>query len=159
MIRPAKFADIPAMAGIMVERYEGSLYARLGEMDMRATKALLTGAVQRHGGHNAGSTLAVVDERDGAVAGFVIGLLDRVYHVGVPLTCTDLFFTSRPAADFDAVGLAREVIAWAEANPKVVEIKMGVVDTFGTDLDRADAMYRRLGLERCGAIYRRSIER
>lgn len=160
MIRPAKFADVPAMVGIMEARYQVSLYAKLGAMDVPAAKRLLVGSVQRHGGTGEGATLVMVAEGLAGVTGFIVGLLDRVYHVGVPLTCTDLFFTSQPGAnDFDPVGLLGSVVAWGEANPRVVELKMGVVDTFGTDLDRADVLYRRFNLERCGAIYRRSIER
>lgn len=160
MIRAANFADIPAIVSIMEDRYRSSLYATLGEMDIKEAKRLLVGCVQRHGGSGEGSTLVMVAERGGEVAGFIVGQLSRVYHVGVPLSATDLWFTCRPGADWrDVVGLAESFAAWATGSPRVVEIMMGCVDMFGVDLKQADALYRRLGLYRCGAIYRRSIER
>ena len=160
MIRPAKFVDIPAIVTLMEDRYQASLYARLGDMDTKEAKRLLVGCIQRHGGTGEGATLVMVAERGGEVTGFIVGLLDRVYSVGVPLSATDLFFACRSGADFrDVRGLIEAFGAWATSNPRVVEIKMGVVDTFGTDLAKTDAMYRPLGMERCGVIYRRSISR
>ena len=167
MIRPARFADIPAMASIMEGRYRDSPYARLGEIDLRETKALLQTCIQRHNTRatpGEGATLALVatdgEDGDGQVERFIVGVLERVYQVGVPLTATDLWFTGRHGADpRSAFPLAAALVAWARANPRVVEIRMGVVDTFGTDIEKAGAMYRRLGLERCGEIYRGSIAR
>lgn len=157
MIRVANFVDVPAIVSLMEDRYRASLYAQLGEMDTKEAKRLLVGCIQRHGGTAEGSTLVMVADRDG-VAGFIVGLLDRVYSVGVPLSATDLFFACREGADFrDVRGLIEAFGGWATSNPRVVEIKMGVVDTFGADLARTDAMYRPLGLERCGTIYRRSV--
>ncbi|MCA1971907.1 MAG: hypothetical protein LDL44_03645 [Caenispirillum sp.] len=147
----------------MEQRYRASLYAQLGEMDIQETKRLLLNLIRRHGGTGDGATLVMVAERaeePGTIAGFIVGLLERVYGVGVPLTATDLWFCCRPGADLAEVrGLLGAVLLWARGNPRVVEIKFGVVDTFGTDLEAADALYRRLGLERCGAIYRGSISR
>jgi len=160
MIRAARTTDVPAMVGILEERYRASAYAELGEMDHRQANRLLVASVQRHGGRGASGTLAMVAEHDGAVNGFIIGWLESVYLIGVPLMATDVFFTTSVGAEGrDVAALALTFTRWAEANPRVVEIKMGVVDTFGVDLDRADGFYRRLGLKKCGAIYRRSIAR
>jgi hypothetical protein len=160
MIRQGKCEDVRAMAAIIEARYRASLYADLGEMDVAAAKRLLTSLVFSQSKQGAEGTLVMVAERDGEITAFIVGYLDPVYHIGPALSATDLFFVARPGADLrDIKSLADAFSAWATANPKVVEMQMGVVDTFGTDLKLADRLYRGLGLERCGAIYRRSIER
>lgn len=160
MIRPATHTDVPAMVEIMVQRYEASIYAAMGEMSVDRARKLLNLSILGHGRQKAEGTLVMVAEREGRVTAFILGLLEHVYFVGEPLTATDLFFVGREGADLrDVKALAEAFNAWACANPSVVEIKMGVVDTFGTDLNVADRLYRGMGLQRCGAIYRRSIER
>lgn len=159
MIRAAKHEDVPAMLAIMEKRYRASAYADVGEMSIPAAKKLLNLSILAQWKQDADGTLVMVAERDGEVAGFIIGMLEHVYLVGVPLSAKDLFFVARPGADWrDVVGLAEAFAAWATSNPRVVEIMMGCVDMFGADPAQADALYRRLGLDRCGAIYRRSID-
>ena len=38
--------------------------------------------VTRHGGQHEGGALVMVAEHDGQVEGFIVGMLDRVYHIG-----------------------------------------------------------------------------
>lgn len=152
--------DVRPMAEILEARYRASLYAQLGEMDVTAAKRMLTSLIFAQNKVVAEGTLVMVAERDERIVAFIVGYLDPVYHIGPALTATDLYFVSREGADLrDIKGLAEAFTAWALSIPKVVEIKMGLVDTFGTDIEVAGRIYSGLGLDRCGTIYRRSIER
>jgi len=161
MIRFAEFADIPEMVDIIRARYRTSPYAALGPMSTKNAKDLLKACIQRNHVTGDGGTCPLVTVGDDRkVEGFIIGMLEPVYHIGPALQATDLYATSRPGANpTDMPMLWRRIVQWAEMNPKVVELVFGFVDTFGGDLDRFDSLARRLDLTRCGAIYRRSIQR
>lgn len=159
MIRQARFVDVQAMAAMMQEAHARSIYRDLDEIDAPAMKRLFVSAVQQHGKPGEGGTCAFVAEPGGQVEGFIVGVLQRVYHVGKRLSASDLFFLTRPDADpRSAVGLLGAFLDWAEGNPKVVEIQMGATSALG-DWRHAGRLYERRGLEQCGGIYRRSIER
>jgi hypothetical protein len=157
-IRNASAVDTPAIYALLEEMYRSSPYVDRDQIDARLAKALIVQAIQRHGGHNDGSTwvqVAVTD--DGAVCGFIIGMLDRVYHIGQNLMATDLFFYANQDADpRDAIRLLDGLIGWAESNPKVIEIKLGAVDTVG-DYRRTEKLFQRRGFEQCGVIYAKEV--
>ena len=71
---------------------------------------------------------------------------------------TDLVFTfAENAEPRDAMTMIQRVIHWAEANPKVIEVHLGVTDAIGGDWKRVGRMYEHLGLEQCGGMYRKFI--
>ena len=107
---------------------------------------------QRHGALSDGGTLVLVSECEGVIKGFVIGILDRVYHIGTKLMATDLFTFNSPDGDpRDGLRLIDGLIAWAESN-HVIEIKLGAVDAVG-DFERTAKVFRRRGLKQSGVIY------
>jgi GNAT superfamily N-acetyltransferase len=72
---------------------------------------------------------------------------------------TDLLFVMKPGAGpGDARQMVKELIAWAEKNPRVVEVHVGVTNAI-VDWERTAKFYERLGLERCGAMFRREFDR
>lgn len=155
MIRPAKFGDIPSIFDMIVEGHSRSKYAGRDAVDAKECKSLLMGAIQRHGLKREGGTCVLVTER---VDGFIMGILDRVYHVGTKLTAQDMFFYAR-ATSFpqDRVGLLDAYIRWADSVPNVIEIRNGITDILG-DVEKVELIYQRMGFRRCGVMVERTVE-
>jgi len=157
MIRPAKFADIPALMTLVREMYGRSKYAARATLDEALAKRLLMSCIQRHGLASDGGTLVLVAEADnengGKPIGFIVGMLDPLYHLGTELMATDLFFfTSLGAPVSAASGLLDGLIAWAKQNPRVVEVCCGVTDAVA-DPERTAVLYRRRGMSQTGMIF------
>lgn len=160
MIRPAKFADIPRLMELLHEMRERSKYANKDEIDLAAAKQLLVGSLQRATGKGPGATCAFVAENDGHIEGFIVGVLDRVYHIGKRLWATDLFFyTTKQAGPRDFERLFDAFEEWAMGNPKVIEIHPGVSDAINSDPTRLGRFYRRRGYAQDGLMFQRMVER
>lgn len=165
-VRAAKFMDIPQMVLLLEEGYRRSIYADKATFDLLEAKRLLATAMQRHGHTNLGGSLVLVSERSGIVDGLIIGVLDNVYPCLKELVATDLlFFQSEDADPRDAVRMVKQLIAWAEANPKVIGLHLGVTDTISTTetahvgWERTAKLYESIGLVRCGAMFRKEFDR
>lgn len=158
-VRDARFVDVPPIAKLLEEAHQRSIYAETATFDPVAAKQLAARSLQRHGHQNYGGSLVLVSEQDGAVEGFLIGMLDSVYPCLQELVATDLLFImSERAAPRDASAMLKRLIAWAEDNPKVIEVRLGVTGAIG-DWERTAKLYRRIGLESYGAIFKRGFER
>jgi hypothetical protein len=158
-VRAAKFTDIPQMVLLLEEGYRRSIYAGKATFDVLEAKRLIATALQRHGHTNLNGSLVIVSEAAGIVDGLLIGILDNVYPCLKELVATDLLFIqSEHANPRDGILMLKNLIAWAEANPKVIEIHLGVASTVG-DWERTAQLYERLGLERCGAMFRKEFDR
>lgn len=158
VIRIGKFADIPRLTELMAEMYERSKYKGRAELDIPTTKSLFMSAMQRQGSKSAGGSTVIVAENNGIVEAFIVGILDRVYHVGNKLMATDLFYYATEKADArDSLRLLDEFLKWAEEIPTVIEIRMGATDAIG-DWSRTEKLYRRKGMEQAGVIYERKVQ-
>jgi len=160
-VRVGKFIDIPAIAKLGAKMHESSVYGGISTYDPELAKQLCARSMQRHGHTNYGGTYFLVSESDGEVTGFIIALLDQVYPCVEDLCVTDLFFGGvDDMTPRDSITMLKQVMAWGEANPKVVEIHMGVTDAMtGDGWERVGQLYEHLGLTRCGGMYRRLIDR
>ena len=158
-VREAKFVDVPAIARLMQDAHSRSIYAEVATFDLVEAKQLVVRALQRHGHQNNGGSLVLVSEKEGDVAGFIIGVLDNVYPCLKELVATDLLFIYSEDADGrDASRMIKQLIQWAEDNPKVIEIHLGVTSAIN-DWERTAKLYKRLGLEQCGAMFNKRITR
>lgn len=158
-VRDAKFVDIPRIVELMEEAHQQSVYAQVTTFDAQEARQLLARALQRHGHMNNGGSLVLVAERNGIVEGFMIGILDSVYPCLKELVATDLLFIVSGRADGrDAGRMLRRLMQWAERNPKVVEIRLGVVGAI-RDWKRTSKLYTRYGFEQYGAIFRRGLKK
>lgn len=158
MIRRAKFGDIPRLIEIMTEAHKQSIYAD-EEMDLPYTKSLLVNALQRSGNTTENATLFLVAVNDDVVEGFILGLLQRLYHVGKNLSATDMFwYATKRVNPQDPDKLMRFFHRWAEKNPRVVSIDNAVTGLLG-DYERPAKMLVRMGSEKYGLIYRKEIKR
>ena len=156
MIRPAKFIDTPRLVELLCEMQRRSKYAGHVGVDEKAAHTLIAQAIQRHGGSHYGASLVMVAEQDEQVEGFIIGMLDRVYHIGDRLSAQDLFlYCTELAQPRDFLRLFNAYLNWASVIPKVWEIKASWTDTL-PDAAEIGRLYERLGFQQCGAIYERT---
>lgn len=160
MIRRANYSDIPAIFSLLTEGYERSRYRDIGAIDAKVAKGLLVNAIQRDGQMGEGGALVRVAEAEGGeVAGVILSLLQRVYLIGDKLQATDLFYyTTERCAVRDRTALFDAMVAWAEANPRVVEIQASASDIVG-DWRRVGGLYERKGFDACGGMWRKEIMR
>lgn len=156
VIRQAKFADLPRLIELLREMHGRSRYRDRGEVDEKAARSLLMTSMQRHGLKACGGTCVFVAE-DQNIQGMIVGIADRVYHVGTKLWATDLYFYVAEGADPRfAEGLYDAFTGWAEGMPDVVDIRNGATDAIG-DFDRVAQFYKRKGLKQVGVIHERRI--
>lgn len=156
-VREARFVDIPGIISVLKDAFERSIYADATTYDETQMKQILVQSIQRHGHKNYGGTLVLVSETEGEVRGVLVGLLDQVYPAVKALMATDIFFVMTEKADGrDAHAMLKQFMEWAEASPKVIEIHLGVTNAIG-DWERTAKLYRRVGLEQCGAMFRREV--
>ena len=159
MIRPAKFSDIPGVIEVMQDAHRRSVYADSAEFDREDAKQLMARSIQRHGHKNMGGTLVMVSEVNGNIEGFMVAMLDQVYPCLKQMVATDLLFILTEKADSrDARAMLKAIEEWAQDNPKVIELRLGVMDAI-TDWQRTAKLYRRLGFEQCGGIFNKRFRR
>lgn len=153
--RAATMADLPAVYGLVAEMHARSKYAGDTEVDQQTVRAIFMQAVQRHGGKNNGATWFVVEEDDGQIIGFMLGILQRLYLICNRLEAQDMFlYVADGASPRAAPRLLSSYVEWAESCPKVGAIKLSYTDALGVDGEKLGALYeRRLGFASHGAIY------
>lgn len=158
MIRRAKFSDIPAIFALMVEAYQRSKYRDRGTLDEKEAKAFLMRAMQRDGSRQEGGTIFRVAEKDGAVTGFILGLLQRVYQVGTQLEAQQVYFYQTPGADpIATIELAVDFGKWAQAIPRVISVQQSATDII-TEFPEAARLYEGLGYKQTGVIYEKVLQ-
>lgn len=159
-VRAAKFQDIPGIVAVMESAHKRSIYAETGTFDEAEAKHMVLQAIHRHGHENLGGSLVLVSEDDdGKVVGFIVGVLDVVYPGLKELMATDLLFIMDTGADpRDAASMLKQMTGWAQNNPKVIELHLGINNAIG-NWERTAKLYQRLGLQQCGAMFRREFER
>lgn len=159
-VRNARFADIPAIVGLLKRAYDKSHYAGMGivNVDESEAKRLILTSIQRHGGKNGGATFIQIAERNSAVTGVIVGTLARVYSIGDKLMATDLFWLAEKEVDpADPARLMKNMIAWADGNKHVVEIRCGTTAVVADDPRRSGLILEHLGFQHYGEIYRKEI--
>jgi hypothetical protein len=152
MIRTATFGDMMRLRELFVEMHRRSKYAELSGLDEEAARTLLMNCIRANGRTNEGGTLFNVCERDGALEGFMIGTLNRIYHVGKRLQASDM--TDR-AFPHDLHRLVSAYLAWAEGNPRVAMIGLSETDAIRKDSARLAKLYERNGFRRFGTVWER----
>lgn len=157
MIRAATMSDLPRSYELLLEMQSKSKYAGEVDVDEAAAKSLLINMVRRHGGTNAGSSCFYVVEAHGKVEGFMIGLLDRVYHIGNRLMASDMYlYCTKAAPRLASSRLIDAYTKWAYDNPKVHEIKASWQNAIGNNSNIMDKMLQRKGFQPCGSIWERA---
>jgi hypothetical protein len=131
-----------------------SKYRDSDAVDTEYAHRLVAQCVQRHGHTTDGGSWVMVCEKDDTVEGFIIGLLDRVYHIGKRLCAYDLFLYCTPRSGRDMAALVDSYFGWADNNPRVGFVKASWTDAV-KGASRMGKFYQRKGFELIGEIYER----
>ena len=155
-MRPARTIEAFALVELLREQHARSRYAGLVEIDPTYARRMLSQAIQRNGHtHDGGALVNVIEGEDGSIVAFMVGVLNRVYHIGTALCAQDMFLVASDRAPATASRrLLKAYIDWAAANPRVLEIILSHTDAL-PEGERMGQVYERLGFQRCGGIYRR----
>lgn len=157
MIRRATASDLPRLYDLLLEIQQKSKYFPDIEVDERAARSLLMTGIQRNGSMHDGGSLMLVEERSGNVEGFIMGMLDRIYHIGTRLCANDIYlYCTDAASKTAALRLAKGYIDWAMGNPKVAKIMLSWTDALGVDGESIGRMYGGLGFHKVGEIWERN---
>lgn len=153
-VRTAKPADVMAIISLIEEAHQRSIYKDVDEVDRDYTRQLFTRAMHFNGHSNHNATIFLVSEAEDKIEGYFFGFLERVYCIGKKLTACEVHFYLSPQADQrDALKILNDFIAWAEENPKVVEIRMGESNVLGEPDPRFSALLERKGFARGTTIF------
>lgn len=155
-MRPATHSDVPRLLELLLDMQRKSKFAPDIDVDVQTARALVFTAITRNGGLHQGGAFVQVVEKDGRVEAFIVGMLDRVYHIGNRLVANDIFLYATDAAPKTAAArLFRAYVKWALGNPKVAKIMASWTDALGEDAQRIEKLYEREGFHRVGAIWER----
>ena len=156
MIRPAEYGDLPRLYDILEWASRQTHYYPDAEIDEKYAKSLLMQSIQRQG-TNCGSTHFMVTTSAGKVEGFMIGILDRIYHVGNRLEANDFYLICSQKAQYKAFEkLVDDYILWAEGNPKVATTKVSWTNALGVRKKWIERFYRRKGFHPIGGIWEKA---
>lgn len=152
MIREAKFVDIPGICTLMLEGHAVSKYKEYPINVDRKLKPLIMESI-RSGNHCV--FVSTIDER---ITGFLIGMVDDLYHILNVKYATDLFFYVADVDRKGGVGLLNEFIQWARQVPNVVRIRLGVTNVAeGVDYDRVAKLYVQKGFIQEGLLFEMEV--
>lgn len=159
MIRAATTSDLPRLYELVMEVHARSVFKERGiDPSPTLTRRLLMNGVQRNGGEHVGAMLLNVIEFRGAVEGFMLGLLQPVYSIGIDLEAQDVLLYVTPKAPKLAPGLlVHEYITWALRSPRVRDIYLSWTNVAGVDGGKLARLYQRKGFQRCGEIWKRGV--
>ncbi len=150
MVRSSTYSDIPRICEILSELHQISKYAGY-QINMRQFKELCMESIR------SGNNCLFVYEENGSVEGFLIGIIDNLYHVLREKYASDLFFCKSLTAKGDATGLMAAFLEWAKSQPGVVSIRMGATDVV-SDYNKVSKLYDRCGMIQEGVLYEMRIE-
>lgn len=157
-IRAAKVEDVMAIIAVIEAAHKRSIYADVDVVDRDFTRQMFTRAMSCTENRGAQGVLFLVSEQAGKVEGYFFGFLDRLYQVGKKLAATDVHFYLSPDADpRDCLKIVNAFVAWAEGNPKVVEIRIGESNVMGDPDPRFAELLVRKGFERGATVFTKRI--
>ena len=128
MIRDMKYADIQNVTRFLEACHARTHFAKDGtaNLDIGETKRLLGAGLGRHGHKGIGACWVQVATANGNITGLMYATLARVYSIYDKLYATDLFWiTNDQARPGDGMELMKNMLAWAQAAPLVIEVHVG----------------------------------
>jgi hypothetical protein len=141
MIRKGRIDDFPRFWELGKRLLEQTPYSRM-EID-RAS-------VSKAFGHCVNSALGCcfVAEHGGTLTGVILGVAQDLWWSRSRSASDLIFYAETPG---DGAKLLRAFERWAWSVPRVGDVT--VAQSSGIDVDRTEALYRRHGFRRVGAVY------
>lgn len=157
MIRPARFQDQPQIEGLIRRRHAASKYAgRVGISDKALGALVLSAIAGMNQNGPQGSHVAVAEHR-GRLSACIIGVFDRVYHIGDKLSANDLYLINEGKRAGDTLALIDSYVAWGTANRKCIEIMLSWSDTL-PGAARIAPLYARKGFVKSGEMFEMRLD-
>ncbi len=150
-VRLGNYQDITRLIELIHEAHGLSKYAEL-RLDEQRFKHICMEAMR------SGSQCLFVSEIQGSVEGFIIGMIDNIYFIGRDKFATDMFFIVSERDNRNAGKLLDLFMRWAEDQPGVVTIRLGITDAM-QGWRRTEKLYQRKGLRQEGVLYEKRIEK
>ncbi len=155
IVRPGEFKDLLKLKKLATEMYERSVYADRCTVDLHEFRSICFHALSNHGR----TTCLFVAEEKGEVVGFIVGTLDRVFHIAKEFLATDIFFfVGEEASARSASKLLDAFTKWGESSEGVIEVYVGVSGAIGNP-ERISKMYERKGYRRDGLMLVKEVGR
>ena len=155
MIHMLQYSQIPECINLLKRAYKKSIYFSSATLDDSEIKSQLADAIKRHGHKNAKGTLMLAAQHKSKITGLLWGVQCPLYPGLKELMVTDQFFIVEPDGDpHDALRMLRMLISWAKRLPNVIEVCVGANDSLNSDWASLNPLYRRVGLNPCGTMYR-----
>lgn len=153
MIRPAKFEDIKRVVELLQLLHSRSIYASLGTVSAPAARALVEEMGARMEAKGEARTLFMVATNKGVVQGFLIAVLQPVYHIADRIEGTDVFTVMNEggADPSDFVKLIVEFKRWCLVRG-CLQVRAGISDIMGGEWRRLVPVYEQLGFKQSGAM-------
>ena len=149
-------SDIVRIRELFTEMHAASKYAGHVAIDQVALQKALMAFMMRNGHTNEGGCLVTVAERDGVVEGFMVGLLDRIYHIGDKFVANDVYLYASERCDpVNVSQMVDAYITWAIDNPRVYEVVLSWSDAI-PGAERMAKLFRRKKFRLCGEIWERA---
>lgn len=156
MIRPARFTDAPELQRIIRNQHPRSKYAGRCGINEKALESMVLGLIAGMGQNGPQASHIAVNVEDGKVVGFIAGTLSRIYGIFDRLAASDAFLINEGRAGA-SLQLVDSYIAWARANPKVLEISLSWTDVL-PGAEKVEALAERKGFARVGGIYAMALD-
>lgn len=149
-VRPATFSDIPSICILMELAHIESKYAEY-RLDLnRKFKPLLMESIR------SGNGCVYVSLAGDNITGFIVGMIDDLYHVLHVKYASDMFFYALPSDPRGFVALLDEFLGWAQQVPDVVRIRLGATNAVG-DFHPVAKLYVKKGLTLEGEMYEMEV--
>lgn len=158
MIRAATYRDLERVKALLYDMYADSKYLGRGKIVDKVCDEVLAHALTKQKSPIQGGSFFHVAEHEEEVQGFMIGALDRIYHIGSYLVAQDIFLhVAKGGQPTDAVKLIRHYVEWARMNPRVLTINLSWTDTL-PGAEKIEPVYERLGFKRSGGIFEMAVD-
>jgi len=140
MIRLANVSDVKRVFELAKEIHPHSSYAHIAIAKDKFKRLFATMVVSQ-------KAYVAVAEYDGEITAVIMGVKDAVFF-SHQLAATDVLFLSKKGGGY----LARRFVKWAQGDPLVVDIRVGLTSGM-KGAERTGKAYEKLGLENVGGIY------
>jgi hypothetical protein len=152
MIRVAKFSDTPHIMRLLRNVHAKSKYAKITALNDKALEQTVMSMIAGQNQQGPQASHVTICEHGGQVVGFMASSLNRVYNICDKLVASDTFLVSESKRTVDTVQMIDAFVAWAQSNPKVIEIALTWSNAVAGG-HRLGTVFRRRGYKLAGEQY------
>jgi len=157
VIREATYDDFPAICQMLREHHPLSEYACFG-FDEGKLKADLRVATRAHGRRERSTMCCFVAVEGDTVVGVCIGMVcDVLVSRDWLATISCLLVDEKRRTQAHGLWLITRFMKWAKAIPRVKKVAIGYTSGLG-EPERVEGLFRTMGFEHYGSLWKRDLE-